>query len=558
MAEKVWLAHYAQGVPAEVDLQGLPSVRHLFENAVARYGDKPAFSCMGATLSFDDVHRLSRDFAAALHGELGLRRGERLALMLPNLLQYPVALFGAFLAGLTVVNVNPMYTARELERQVRDAGASALVVLENFAHTVAEMESPETLRHVIVTRVGDLLPAPRGIAANLVVKYLRHAVPRWSLPQARCWRDLLAHGRALALPEVPLGPDDLAFLQYTSGTTGAPKGVMLTHRNVVANVRQNNVWCGRAVKDGEETIVTPLPLYHVLSLMVNLLAYFNFGAHDILITDPRDIPALIRTLKASRFSVIVGVNTLYRALLDATGFRAVDTSRLRSAIAGGAPVQRSVAERWQAATGVALVEGYGLTEAGVVACNPLDSRASQGHVGLPYPSTEVEIRDEAGAALPAGEVGEVCVRGPQVMKGYWNRPEETASTLTADGWLRTGDLGTMDAEGRLRLVDRKKDMIVVSGFKVYPSEVEDVVAAHPGVADCAVIGVPDAHSGEAVTLLVVRADTTLDADTLMAHCRARLTPYKCPRTIEFRPSLPKTPIGKVLKRELRPAPASAA
>ncbi|WP_395703859.1 AMP-binding protein [Aquabacterium sp.] len=552
-----WHRHYGRGVPFDVDIAGIPSVRHLFTAAVARHGPKPAFSNMGTTLSFDEVQALSQAFASGLRHGLGLQRGERLALILPNVLQYPVALFGAFLAGLTVVNVNPMYTAPELERQLLDAGASAIVVLENFAHTVAAVQARCGLRHVIVTRIGDLLPAPKALIANFVVRHVRHAVPPWTMPQAVAWHELLRQGHALPVGEVPLGPDDLAFLQYTSGTTGAPKGVMLTHRNVVANVRQNNVWCGEVVREGEEVVATPLPLYHVLSLMVNLLAYFNFGGHNLLITDPRDIAGLLHTLAPSRFSVIVGVNTLYRAMLDAPGFGKVDLRHLRSSIAGGAAVQRSVAERWQAATGRVLVEGYGLTEAGVLACNPLDSAAWSGDVGLPYPGTEIEIRDEANVALPAGEVGEICARGPQVMTGYWQRPEETARAFTPDGWLRTGDLGTMDSEGRLRLVDRKKDMIVVSGFKVYPSEVEDVVASHPGVADCAVIGVPDERSGEAVRLLVVRADPALDGAALAALCRTRLAAYKCPSAIEFRTALPKTPIGKVLKRGLRESAAAA-
>ncbi len=552
MTPQVWHRHYAKGVPFEVDIEGIPSVGHLFTAAAARYGSKPAFSNMGTTLTYAEVHELSHAFASGLRRLLGLQPGDRVALMLPNLLQYPVALFGAFLAGLTVVNVNPMYTAAELERQLLDAGATTVVVLENFAHTVAAVHERCGLRHVVVTRLGDLLSLPKSLVANFVVRHMRHAVPPWSMPYTT-WADVIDRGRELPKQAAPLGPEALAFLQYTSGTTGVPKGVMLTHRNVVANVRQNNVWCGELVKDGEETVVTPLPLYHVLSLMVNLLAYFNFGAHNILITDPRDIRALVHTLKSSRFSVIVGVNTLYRALLDAPGFDQIDLTHLRGAIAGGAAVQPSVAERWQAATGVALVEGYGLTEAGVLACNPLDSKSWSASVGLPYPSTEIEIRDEAGTRLPPGEVGEICARGPQVMPGYWNRPEETARAFTADGWLRTGDLGTMDAGGHLRLVDRKKDMIVVSGFKVYPSEVEDVVASHPGVVDCAVIGVPDDRSGEAVRLIVVRSDPALDSATLQAFCRSRLTPYKCPTSVEFRAFLPKTPIGKVLKLGLRNA-----
>jgi long-chain acyl-CoA synthetase len=551
MPDRNWLQNYPPDVPAQIDTSAWPSVRHLIDGAVARYGPRPAFTNMGTTLDFTSVDRLARDFAGALQHDLGLQRGERLAIMLPNLLQYPVVLFAAFLAGLTVVNVNPQYTPRELERQLLDAGVRDIVVLENFAHTVEQVLPRCALRSVVVTRLGDLLAPSLSLVTNFVAKHVRHLVPPWTIPQATMFGELMQQRRGSALRPVELGADDIAFIQYTSGTTGVPKGAVLTHGNVMANVRQNNVWCGHTVKDGEETVVTPLPLYHVMSLMVNLLAYFNFGGHNLLITDPRDLHGLIRELAHHPFSVIVGVNTLYRALLDAPEFARVDTSRLKSAIAGGAPVQPAVAARWQARTGVALVEGYGLTEAGVLTCNPLDSPRWDGTVGLPYPSTDISIRDDDDNELPVGGIGEVCARGPQVMRGYWNRPEDTAQAFTPSGWLRTGDIGTMDATGRLKLVDRKKDMIIVSGFKVYPAEIEDVVAQLPGVADCAAIGMADAASGEAVRLLVVRSDPGLDADTVSAHCRARLTGYKCPKVVEFRASLPKTPIGKVLKRELR-------
>lgn len=551
MVERVWLKGYAPGVPSDIDVEGCRSVRHLFVAAVHRYGTLAAFTNMGTTLTYEEVDALSRDLAGYLQSDLGLQQGERLAIMLPNLLQYPVVLFAAFLAGLTVVNVNPMYTARELEHQLFDSGASAIVVLENFAHTVQEVLPRCQLKAVVVTRVGDLLSQPRGFVTNFVVEHVRHQVPQWHMSQAISFSDAIAVHRRSSLREADLGPDDVAFIQYTSGTTGVPKGAVLSHANVVANVRQNNVWCGSVVKDGEETVVTPLPLYHVLSLMVNLLSYFNFGGHNILVTDPRDIPSLVNELRRSRVSVIVGVNTLYKALLDAAGFADVDTSHLRSAIAGGASVEHRVAERWKAVTGVTIVEGYGLTEAGVLTCNPLNAAQWTGTVGLPYPSTEICIRDDDGVSLPPGEIGEVCARGPQVMKGYWNRPQDTAAAFTPDGWLKTGDLGAMDATGRLTLVDRKKDMIVVSGFKVYPTEVENVVAALDGVADCGVVGVPDPASGEAVKLLVVRKDAALTTEQVLAHCRRNLTPYKCPKHVAFCEQLPKTPIGKVLRRMLR-------
>lgn len=551
MNKQIWLAHYAEGVPSEADVRAYPSLRHLFESAVDRYRPLPAFTNLGMTLTYGDVERLSRDFAGYLQNDLEMRRGEHLALMLPNVLQYPIAMFGAFLAGLTVVNVNPQYTARELRQQLLDSGTRAIVVLENFAHTVQEVLAPCGIEIVITTRVGDLLAPPKSWITNFVVRHVKHMVPNCYIANAVRFTDILKHHRSRDLQAADLGPNDIAFLQYTSGTTGAPKGAALTHANVVANVRQNNLWCGQQVRDGEETVITPLPLYHVLALMVNLLSYFNFGGHNILITDPRDIRSLVKVLQRSRFSVITGVNTLYRALLDDPDFRSVDVSHLRSAVAGGAAVQREVAERWKAATGVAIVEGYGLTETGVLTCQPLNSTEWSPDVGLPYPSTEISIRDESSVELPLGEIGEVCARGPQVMTSYWNRPDETARAFTGDGWFRTGDLGCVDPAGRLKLVDRKKDMIIVSGFKVYPTEIEDLVKTLPSVDDAAVVGVPDQSSGEAVKLVVVRKDPNLQVESILAHCRANLTAYKCPKHIEFRTQLPKTPVGKVLRRSLR-------
>jgi long-chain acyl-CoA synthetase len=552
VTQRIWLKSYAEGVPAEADWDAYPSLVHLLQGAVARYRDKPAFTNMGTTLSFREVDRLSCRFASYLQQDAGLVKGDRLAIMLPNLLQYPVALFGALRAGLTVVNVNPLYTPRELEYQLRDSDTRAIVVLENFAHTVESVLHRHALRTVITTGVGDLLRWPRSRVTNLAVKYLKHMVPKWNIPSAVAFRDAFKHD-PVDLREVDAGPDDVAFLQYTSGTTGAPKGAMLTHRNVIANVRQNNLWSGNVVKDGEEVVVTPLPLYHVLSLMVNLFSYFNFGGHNILITNPRDLDALIKELTKTRFSVIIAVNTLYNALLNAPAFQKVDVSGLKSAVAGGAAVQRSVAERWKTATGVTIVEGYGLTEAGVLTCNRLDSKEWNGTVGLPYPSTEISVRDSAGKELPGGEIGELCARGPQVMRGYWNLPQETAEAFTADNWFRTGDMGYMDEKGMVTLVDRKKDMIVVSGFKVYPTEIENVLATHPGVLDAAAIGVPDDKSGEAVKVLVVKRHAALTSEAVMAHCRRNLTPYKCPKYVEFRNELPKSPIGKVLRKQLREA-----
>lgn len=556
MIEKVWLKNYAQGVPAEADTEAYRSVNHLFHEAVNRYRALPAFTCMGTTITYGDLERPSRDFAGCLQHDLGMVEGDRLAIMLPNVLQYPVAVFGAFLAGLTVVNVNPLYTARELRFQLLDSSTHAIVVLENFAHTVQDVMDECALRCVITTKLGDLLSPPMSQIANFVVKYVKHLVPRWSIPNAVAFTEALRKHRGAGLREADPTAEDVALLQYTSGTTGAPKAAVLTHGNIVANVRQNNVWCGTVVKDGEETVITALPLYHVYAMTVNLFSYFNFGGHNVLITNPRDIKAFVRELKRSKFSVITGVNTLYEALLNEPAFREVDVSHLKSAVAGGASVQRPVAERWKALTGVALVEGYGLTEAsGVLACNPLDASEWRSGVGVPYPSTEIEVRDDAGNELPLGEIGEICARGPQVMKGYWNRPDETDKAFFEGGWFRTGDIGYMDQGGWLHLVDRKKDVIVVSGFKAYPSEIEEVVAGHPDVKDAAAVGVPDDKSGEAVKLFVVKKNASLTAQSLMEHCRRNLTAYKCPKYIEFTRELPKTPIGKVLRRALRESEA---
>ena len=559
--KKIWLESYPPGVPPEVDTGACPSLKQLLERSCIRFENRTAFLNMGAGLTYYELDRFSRDFGAYLRGTLGLRRADRVAIMLPNVLQYPVALFGALRAGLTVVNVNPLYTASELEHQLADSGATAIVVLENFAHTVERALPRTPVRHVIVTQLGDLFPPARRWLVNLAVKYLKRMVPSWTIPGATGWRDALALGARQGMPEVNLGPDDIAFLQYTGGTTGRPKGAMLTHGNMVANAEQTAAWVSPVLKEGEETVVTALPLYHVFALTANLLMFVKLGGTNVLITNPRDIPRFVAELRKTRFTAITGVNTLFNALLDAPGFDAVCAASrgvLKVAVAGGMAVQRTVAERWQRATGIPLVEGYGLTEASPIVCaNPIDAREFSGRIGVPVPSTEVAIFDERGDAVEIGETGEICVRGPQVMRGYWNAPEETARTFTADGWLRTGDMGRMDGRGYVEFTERRKDVIVVSGFKAYPTEIEDVAMLHPGVTDAGAVGVPDERSGEAVVLFVVRKDPDLTAKALLAHCAKHLTGYKLPRRIEFREALPKSPIGKTLRRRLKEEAAPA-
>jgi long-chain acyl-CoA synthetase len=562
----LWLAHYPPGVPASIDAHAFASLQDVLLSSCARFGTLPAYSNLGATLRYADLDRDSRDFAAYLQQTLKLRKGARVAIMMPNLLQVPVALFGALRAGLVVVNVNPQYTVPELEHQLRDADVSAVVVLENFAHTLqVVLERNPTLRPAVVTsQVGDLLPAFRELVTNLVVKYVKHLVPAWTLDGAVAFPAALKTGRTLPLDNVPLGHDDLAFLQYTGGTTGLARGAMLSHGNMVANVMQLRAWITQGLQEGQEVFVCPLPLYHVYALSSSLV-FLSIGAHTVLVTNPRDMPAFIHDLKRLPFTAIIGVNTLYRALLEAPAFADVDTRQLKLANAGGMAVQQAVAERWKAATGVPLVEAYGLTEASPgVSSNRLDIDDWTGTIGLPLPSTEVMFLDADDHAVAPGVVGELCVRGPQVMGGYWHRPDETSRMFTPDGWLRTGDMGSMDEQGRLRISDRKKDMIIVSGFKVFPNQVEDAVALHPGVAEVGAVGVPDERSGEAVKIVVVRKDPGLSEQALMAHCRLHLTGYKLPSQIEFRTEpLPKSNLGKILRRELRtsnarPQPASAA
>ena len=554
--ERPWLTQYPAGVPAQIDVDEYPSIVSVLENAITKYRDRPAFSNLGSTLTYADVDRLSGQFAAYLLGELKLKKGDRVAIMMPNCLQYPIATFGVLRAGLTVVNTNPMYTARELRHQLVDSGTSVIVVLDNFGHTVQEVLADTQIKQVITTGLGDMLGFPKGAIVNFVLKHVKKMVPDYDLPGALRFKDTLTLGQRHTLPQIEITPDDIAFLQYTGGTTGIAKGAMLTHRNMVANMQQAAAWIGTNVKYGEEIIITALPLYHIFALTANGLVFMKFGGLNHLITNPRDMPAFVKELKKVPFTAITGVNTLFNGLLNTPGFDEIDFSRLHLALGGGMAVQRAVAERWKKATGTTLVEAYGLTETSPAACiNPMDLVDFNGAIGLPIPSTDACIKDEAGNQLPAGEVGELCIKGPQVMKGYWQRPEETAQVMDADGWLHTGDMAKMDEKGFFYIVDRKKDMILVSGFNVYPNEIEDVIAMMPGVLEVAAVGVPDEKSGEAVKVVIVKKDPSLTADQIKAHARVNLTGYKHPKYIEFRTELPKTNVGKILRRELRDAPA---
>ncbi len=547
-----WLQNYPPGVPSDIDLDQYRSIVSVLQQSCDQFRNRPAFENMGKSISYGDLDRLSQQFAAYLLFQLKLKKGDRIALMLPNILQYPIAIFGALRAGLTVVNTNPMYTARELKHQLVDSGAVAIVVLDNFAHVLAEVLQDTPVRHVIATGVGDLLGFPKAQLLNAVLKYIKKAVPDYRISGVVRFNEALDIGRGQHLPNIDIAPSDIAFLQYTGGTTGVSKGAMLTHRNLVANMQQSSVWLGTNVRLGEEEIITALPLYHIFALTANCLVFMKFGGLNHLITNPRDMQGFVKTLSKIRFTAITGVNTLFNGLLNTPGFDKLDFSRLHLTLGGGMAVQRAVAERWKKATGVTLVEAYGLTETSPAACiNPMNLTDYNGAIGLPIPSTEACVQDEEGRILPLGEVGELCIRGPQVMAGYWQRPEETAKVMTSDGWLKTGDMAKMDEAGYFYIVDRKKDMILVSGFNVYPNEIEDVIATHPGVMEVAAVGVPDDKSGEAVKVVIVRKDPSLTVDDIKQHCRHDLTGYKQPRYVEFRTELPKSNVGKILRRELR-------
>lgn len=553
-AEKIWVQSYPASVPAEIAPHAHPSLGALFEASCAKFSERQAFTSMGRSMTFRELEDQSRKVGAWLQSK-GLSKGDRVAVMTPNILQNPVTVYGILRAGLTVVNVNPLYTPRELEHQLKDSGAKAIVVLENFAHTVQQVVDRTDVKHVVVCTMGDMLGL-KGHIVNFVVRKVKKLVPAWTIPGHTSFKAMLAEGGKLALKPVPVSPGDIAFLQYTGGTTGVSKGAALTHANLLANKQQIALWLEAAFAGQSRpdvlNFVCALPLYHIFALTVNSLMGVALGGHNLLIANPRDIPAFIKELQSFKAHVFPGLNTLFNAMMNNPEFKKIDFSSLMLVLGGGMAIQRPVAERWLAMTGRPITEGYGLSETSPVATvNRLDAREFSGMIGLPLPSTDIEIRDEDGNTLPIGEVGEICIRGPQVMAGYWQRPEETAKVMSADGFFRSGDMGLMDERGYVKIVDRKKDMILVSGFNVYPNEIEEVAVMHPGVLECAAVGVPDEHSGEAVKLFVVKKDQALTIDELKAHCAANLTNYKRPRYIEFRTELPKTNVGKILRRELR-------
>ncbi len=555
--ERIWIKHYPPGVPADIDAGQYASVVALFEESFAKYKNDNAYACMDKKLTYGQVDEMSRALGAWLQSK-GLQRGDRVAIMMPNVLQYPVCVAGILRAGYVVVNVNPLYTPRELEHQLKDSGAKAILIVENFAKTLEQVISRTSVKHVVLASMGDLLGFPKGAIVNLVVRKVKKMVPAFSLPGATKFNDAVAAGRRMNLNRPDIKRDDVAFLQYTGGTTGVSKGATLLHRNIIANVLQNEAWLQPALKKGKQvdrmTIVTALPLYHIFALTACGLLGMRIGAMCLLIPNPRDIPGFVKELAKYEVHMLPAVNTLYNALINNPDFAKLDFSALKAANGGGMATQRPVAEKFFKLTNVPIIEGYGLSETSpTLTCNRADNNEYTGTIGLPVPSTEISIRDDDGNEVPIGEAGEICARGPQVMAGYWQRPEETANVMTKDGFFKTGDIGVMDATGQVKIVDRKKDMVLVSGFNVFPNEVEEVVASHPGVLECAVVGVPDASSGEAVVLFVAKKDPALTEKELMKYCSEQLTGYKKPKYIIFQQELPKTNVGKVLRRELRDA-----
>ena len=549
---KIWLRDYPPDVPAEIDPDSIPSLKQLYEDACRQHASQVAFTNMGVSLTYAEVEEKSRRFGAWLQKEAGLKKGDRVAIMMPNVLQYPVAIIGCHRAGCTVVNVNPLYTARELEHQLNDSGATVIVIFENAAATLAQVIARTSLRQVIVTGIGDLLGFPKGPLTNFVIRKVKKMVPPWSLPRSLRFRDVIARGGSLELDPVEVGGADVAFLQYTGGTTGVSKGAVLTHRNMVANTLQSVAFLPELTQYDNPAVITALPLYHIFALTTNMLLFMHVGGNNVLITNPRDMPGFVKELSKVKFTFITGVNTLFNALLHTPGFDRLDFSSLKVALGGGMAVQAAVSERWRQVTGRHICQGWGLTESSPVGTVNLP-RTSEftGSIGYPIPSTEISIRDDDGNALPVGSVGEICIRGPQVMRGYWNRPEETAKVMLPGGWLRTGDVGRMDDHGRTFIEDRKKDMILVSGFNVYPNEVEGVVAQMPAVLEVAAVAQPDEKSGEVVALFIVRKDPALTAEEVIAFCKRELTGYKVPKAVYFRSELPKTNVGKILRRSLR-------
>lgn len=548
--ERIWLKSYPAGIPADIDLAEFTSIKDVLQKSCAAYGDRPAFSCMGRSISFSRLDRLSRQVAAYLQG-LGLQKGDRVAVMMPNILQYPVVVFGILRAGLVVVNTNPLYTARELEHQLHDSGAKAVFILENFAATLQEVLPRTDVAHVVTTQLGDLLGFPKSLIVNWMVKHRKKMVPAWHIPQAVSFGSALSQGEGARYEAPAMTLDDLAFLQYTGGTTGVPKGAMLTHGNIVANLQQVGGWTVTNLEPAREVVIQPLPLYHIFA-QTSSLVFMKLGAESVLIPNPRDMDGFVKELRSRPWSVLNGVNTLFNGLLNHPDFKSCDFSGLKLTLGGGMAVQRAVAEQWKAVTGKALIEAYGLTETSPGAViNPINLAEFNGCIGLPLPSTIITIRDDDENILGVGETGEICIAGPQVMKGYWQRPDETAKVMTRDGAFKSGDIGVMNAEGFVKIVDRKKDMILVSGFNVYPNEIEDVVMTCPGVLEVCAVAANDERSGEVVRVVIVKKDPGLTKESVLEHCRAHLTGYKVPRVVEFWSALPKTNVGKVLRREVK-------
>jgi long-chain acyl-CoA synthetase len=550
--EKIWQKNYQDGVPFDINPRENNSITEIMENAFNKFSNLPAYHNMGKTITFSELETESKKFGSYLQNQLGLKQGDRVALMLPNILQYPIALFGILQAGLVAVNINPLYTARELEHQLQDSGAEVIVIFANSAHILEKVLEKTDVKHVITTEIGDLLKFPKALIVNFVIKHIKKMVPDWNIPYAISFKDALHKGNPLKIRPVSIHSEDIAFLQYTGGTTGISKGAILTHGNIVANITQAKAWIKTLVHEGKEIIITPLPLYHIFSLTANCLTYSSIGALNVLITNPKDIPNFVKELKKWDFTAITGVNTLFNALLNNAEFKDVNFKTLKVVLGAGMAVQKPVAEAWQKITGKPLLEAYGLTETSPAACmNPGNLSAYNGFVGLPISSTIVSIKDADENDLPIGEIGEICIKGPQVMKEYWRQPAETKKVMTADGFFKTGDLGFMNADGFVKIVDRKKDMIIVSGFNVYPNEIEEIVAGHDKVLECAAIGVPDEKCGEAVKLFIVNKEPSLSENELRSFCKEKLTGYKVPKFFEFRQELPKSNVGKILRRALR-------
>lgn len=547
-----WFSSYEQGVPHEININEYKSIPDILEQSFVKFTDRPSFHCMGKTFTFTEIDYLSKKFSSYLQNDLGLEKGARVALMMPNILQYPIALFGVLRAGMVAVNINPLYTERELEHQLKDSQSQAIIIFENSAQILQKVISKTEVKHVITTSIGDLLGFPKSLIVNFVIKHVKKMVPAWSLPGSIKFNDALAIGNADKFSKPTVTLEDIAFLQYTGGTTGVSKGAILSHGNIVANMLQARAWLRNEIVEGEEIIITPLPLYHIFSLTANCFIFSSVGALNVLITNPRDIPGFVKELSKWKFTAFTGVNTLFNVLVNNEDFKNLDFSALKVSLGGGMAVQKAVAEKWKKVTGKPLIEAYGLTETSPAACiNPLTIPEYNGTIGIPIPSTDVKIIDDEGVEVPIGERGEIAIKGPQVMKGYWNRPDETANVMTADGFFKTGDIATRDDKGFFKIVDRKKDMILVSGFNVYPNEVEDVIVSHPKVLEAAAVGVPDERSGEIVKIFIVKKDESLSTEEVLAFCKEELTGYKVPKLVEFRKELPKSNVGKILRKDLR-------